>query len=196
MSITETLYISFFALNKKLISIKSGDIVSNKGISIHIDYVWYNMKLKNKGCDNYMKLKIFTVTLLATIVLASCGKESINEDSSKENRTENIKELVSEYSTRNLKAEAASITSKQLIVTESDGSESVYDLPKNDFFVSIAPFINETHPCKNHSLTGCQGELAEEDFDVYIEDMDGNMIIDKTLKSQSNGFIDLWLPRI
>ena len=143
-----------------------------------------------------MKLKIFTVTILATIVLAACGKENINEvNSSKENETQNIKELVSEYSTRNLKAESASITSKQLIVTESDGSESVYDLPKNDFFVSIAPYINETHPCANHSLTGCQGELEEKEFDVYIEDMDGNVIIDETLKSQSNGFIDLWLPR-
>ena len=116
-------------------------------------------------------------------------------DSSKENETQNIKELVSGYSTGNIKAESASITSQQLIVTDSDGSESVYDLPENDFFVSIAPYANETHPCKNHSLTGCQGEMAEEEFDVYIEDTEGNVIIDETLNSQSNGFIDLWLPR-
>jgi hypothetical protein len=44
-------------------------------------------------------------------------------------------------------------------------------------------------------LTGCQGELVEEEFDVYIEDTEGNLILDETLKSQSNGFIDLWLPR-
>jgi hypothetical protein len=44
-------------------------------------------------------------------------------------------------------------------------------------------------------LTGCQGEMVEEEFDVYIEDTEGNLILDKTLKSQSNGFIDLWLPR-
>lgn len=143
-----------------------------------------------------MKLKVFMVTILATIVLAACGKENINEgNSSKESETQNIKELVSDYSTRNVKAESASITSKQLIVTENDGSESVYDLPKNYFFVSIAPYVNQTHPCANHSLTGCQGELTEKEFDVYIEDMEGNVIIDKTLKSQSNGFIDLWLPR-
>ena len=143
-----------------------------------------------------MKLKIFTVTILATIVLAACGEESINEEnSSKENATQNIKELVSDYSTGEIKAESASITSQQLIVTDSDGSESVYDLPENDFFVSISPYVNETHPCTNHSLTGCQGEMAEKEFDVYIEDMEGNVIIDETLKSQSNGFIDLWLPR-
>jgi Periplasmic copper-binding protein CueP len=44
-------------------------------------------------------------------------------------------------------------------------------------------------------LTGCQGELVEEEFEVYIEDTEGNLILDETLKSQSNGFIDLWLPR-
>ncbi len=83
-----------------------------------------------------MKLKIFTVTISATIVLAACGKESINEgNSSKKNATQNVKELVSDYSTGKIKAESASVTSRQLIVTDSDGSESVYNLPENDFFV-------------------------------------------------------------
>lgn len=44
-------------------------------------------------------------------------------------------------------------------------------------------------------MTGCQGELVEKEFDVYIEDEDGNVVIDKKMKSQQNGFIDLWLPR-
>ncbi len=35
----------------------------------------------------------------------------------------------------------------------------------------------------------------EKEFDVYIEDVENNVILDETLKSQSNGFIDLWLPR-
>src|SRR5699024_5715029 len=90
---------------------------------------------------------------------------------------------------------SASITSKELIVTEKDDSESVYPLPENEFFVSIAPFINETHPCTNHSLTSCQGELVNKDFDIFIEDMDGHVIIDGTMNSEANGFIDLWLPR-
>lgn len=44
-------------------------------------------------------------------------------------------------------------------------------------------------------MTGCQGELVEEEFDVLIEDEEGNVILDETLTSQANGFIDLWLPR-
>ncbi len=44
-------------------------------------------------------------------------------------------------------------------------------------------------------MTGCQGELANEEFDIYIEDNDGNVVVDKTVTSQANGFIDFWLPR-
>lgn len=46
-----------------------------------------------------------------------------------------------------------------------------------------------------HSLTGCQGELIEKDFDVYIVDEDGNVVLDEKVPSFENGFIDLWLPR-
>ncbi|MDQ0232407.1 hypothetical protein J2S19_003718 [Metabacillus malikii] len=44
-------------------------------------------------------------------------------------------------------------------------------------------------------MTGCQGELVNKEFDVYIEDIEGNVLVDEKLKSQSNGFIDIWLPR-
>ncbi len=37
--------------------------------------------------------------------------------------------------------------------------------------------------------------MVNEEFDIYIEDEDGNVIMDETSKSHSNGFIDLWLPR-
>ncbi|ARK32662.1 hypothetical protein BkAM31D_23965 [Halalkalibacter krulwichiae] len=34
-----------------------------------------------------------------------------------------------------------------------------------------------------------------ESFNVYIEDMGGNVIIDDTMETPANGFLDLWLPR-
>lgn len=37
--------------------------------------------------------------------------------------------------------------------------------------------------------------MAEKEFDVYIEDKDGKVIVDEKMKSYNNGFIDLWLPR-
>src|SRR5699024_4262682 len=68
-------------------------------------------------------------------------------------------------------------------------------LPEDEFFVSIAPFLNETHPCDIHSLTGCQGELVNEDLEVQIENSSGEVILDEKQQTEANGFIDLWLPR-
>lgn len=109
--------------------------------------------------------------------------------------TQNIKALVQEYTSRTKTAESASITSKELIVTDTNAKPVTYNLPDNEFFVSIAPYVDKTHPCAIHSLTGCQGEMVEKEFNVNIIDTEGNKIIDETIKSQSNGFIDLWLPR-
>ncbi|MFA9556794.1 CueP family metal-binding protein [Evansella sp. AB-rgal1] len=122
---------------------------------------------------------------------------AINFDGSATTDTdvEDIKELVHDYSTGKVEDQTASITSHELIVTNSDESKLIYDLPEDEFFVSIAPYVETTHPCAIHSLTGCQGEMIEEEFAVYIEDIEGNVIFDSKLKSFENGFIDLWLPR-
>ena len=145
---------------------------------------------------NKMKLKVIAVILLTTVVLGACNGESSNDDNSRiDMEMQNIKELVNEYSGDKTKDESASITSNQLILTDKEGKESAYALPEEEFFVSVAPYINETHPCTNHSLTGCQGELANKDVAVYIEDSKGNVLVDETMKTLANGFIDLWLPR-
>ncbi|MRN52175.1 hypothetical protein GJB61_04105 [Paenibacillus sp. LC-T2] len=146
-----------------------------------------------------MRRKIMLATGLVVIVLAGIYMfvGSSEKKESTEIETQSMKQMVHDFSVRNTVAESASITSKQLTVTDDDPTKSVtYDLPKDEFFLSIAPYVEKTHPCATHSLTGCQGEMVEEDFNVSIVDLDGNSIMDKTLmKSQPNGFIDLWLPR-
>src|SRR5690625_4785552 len=113
-----------------------------------------------------MRKKFIAIILLMLVLLAACNGKSANEElESKDNEPTDIKELVYNYSVGKIKNQSASITSKQLIVTDSDDKELVYDFPEEEFFVSIAPFINETHPCENHSLTGCQGELVNQDFE-------------------------------
>lgn len=134
-----------------------------------------------------MKKGLFAVIGLV-MMLAACQGESDEET------TQDIKEKVHQYSVDSFDDETASITSHELIVTEN-GNEAAYELPEDEFFVSIAPFINETHPCAIHSLTGCQGELSEEEFNVHIEDEDGNMVVDEMMNALENGFMDLWLPR-
>ncbi len=94
-----------------------------------------------------MKLKLITALLLASSLLAACSEDSSDQTTSgNETKPGDVKELVSDYSVRNLKAENASITSQQLIVTDKAGKETIYELPKDEFFVSIAPYDKQTHP--------------------------------------------------
>lgn len=94
-----------------------------------------------------MKLKIIAFTFLISMVLAGCsGKSTDQSKAAKESGTQNIKKVVQDFSAGNGKNKSASITSQQLIVTNSDNTQSVYNLPKKEFFVAIAPYINQTHP--------------------------------------------------
>ncbi|AET61968.1 hypothetical protein HPL003_26270 [Paenibacillus terrae HPL-003] len=141
------------------------------------------------------------LTLIATgLVAVAIGTYLIAGNAQREEAdnqgASNIKQLVHDFSTRKATAESASITSSQLSVSEDGKTTKTYALPDNEFFLSIAPYMEQTHPCATHSLTGCQGEMKDEEFSVTIHDSAGNSVMNKTLmKSQPNGFIDLWLPR-
>lgn len=88
---------------------------------------------------------------------------------------------------------SASITSTELKLS-SEGQ--TYALPLGDkFYLSFAPYERQTHPCFNHSLSGCQGEMPDTTFNVKVADQKGNVLIQKPLKSYQNGFIGVWLPR-
>jgi len=159
-----------------------------------------------------MKWKFAVPAFLAVAIVAACGddqtvsegiaeKEAQSEQQEQktptvtQGQTDDIKGLVANYSSNKTTVEKASITSQQLIVMDADANETVYALPEDEFFISIAPYINETHPCKDHSLTGCQGELVGKEIDVLIENENGEVLVDETMTTMQNGFIDLWLPR-
>ncbi|WP_145411282.1 CueP family metal-binding protein [Paenibacillus xylanexedens] len=108
----------------------------------------------------------------------------------------NIQELVQNLSAGKVLAKSASIDSKQLVVTEDNNQTATYELPQDEFFLSIAPYVAQTHPCEIHSLTGCQGEMINEQFSVTIHDSEGNTFMkESVMKSGANGFMDMWLPR-
>lgn len=134
---------------------------------------------------------VLIAALLGTMLLAGCGDK---KKADKPAATD-IKQLVNDYSTDKLQAKSASITSHQLIVTAGDNSKTTYDLPEDEFFVSIAPYENQTHPCEIHSLTGCQGEMANRTFKVTVSDQEGKVVTEGDFATLDNGFIDLWLPR-
>ena len=69
------------------------------------------------------------------------------------------------------------------------------ELPNGKFYLSFAPYVNQTHPCANHNLVTCRGELKNKSFEVKIVDSQTNtVIIEKTIISSSNGFAGIWLP--
>lgn len=136
---------------------------------------------------------ILVGVVLGSYTIADGGKtESIGEELA---QTNDIKKLVNDYSIGSAEAKSASITSNQLTVTMDNDQKLTYSLPKDDFFVSIAPYVSQTHPCAIHNLAGCQGEMANTLFNVTITDHNNKVVIKDIIKSHDNGFIDLWLPR-
>lgn len=89
----------------------------------------------------------------------------------------------------------ASIRPEAVLLTGADGAEAAVPLPSEEFYVSIAPYVDQTHECFFHSLTTCLGELPDETFDVTFTGDDGDVLFDETVQTQDNGFVGLWLPR-
>jgi uncharacterized membrane protein len=106
-------------------------------------------RMEGKEVRCFMKAKIFLAIFFVSVLLVGCGQAESKDEasSSKETEVKNVRELVSDYSSDKSKDEKASITSQELIIMNSDGEETaVHDLSGEDFFVSIAPYENETHP--------------------------------------------------
>ena len=77
-----------------------------------------------------------------------------------------------------------------------NGAEEVsVPLPDDELYVSIAPFVETTHECYFHSLATCQGELVGEPVEVTITDAGGDVLVQETTTTYSNGFVGFWLPR-
>ncbi|WP_018296919.1 CueP family metal-binding protein [Corynebacterium lubricantis] len=88
----------------------------------------------------------------------------------------------------------ASVRADELLLS-SDDQEVVVDLPDNQTYVSVAPYITSTHDCFYHSLTTCLGELDNEDIQVTITDeATGEVLIDEQTTTFDNGFVGFWIP--
>ncbi len=76
-----------------------------------------------------------------------------------------------------------------------DGAVVEVPLPDDQMVVSIAPYINSTHPCSTHYMSKCDGELKNTPVKIYAVTAGGKVLINKTITTPPYGFIDLWLPR-
>ena len=89
---------------------------------------------------------------------------------------------------------SSSITSDHLILSDKSG-EIKLALPEDKFYLSFAPYVNQTHPCATHSLASCQGELVNEEMNAVITDKSGNEVFKADVTTMENGFVGVWLPR-
>lgn len=81
------------------------------------------------------------------------------------------------------------------VVLKDATREASVPLPDGRFYLSVAPYLEQTHDCFFHSLTTCTGELAGQDVDVTITDATGKALVDGKFTTYANGFVGFWLPR-
>ena len=88
----------------------------------------------------------------------------------------------------------ASVRSDAVVLAE--GTEEVtLPLPEDRFYLSVAPYLAQTHPCTDHALTSCRGELGARDVEVEVTSDDGTSLLEAERRTFDNGFVGLWLPR-
>lgn len=89
----------------------------------------------------------------------------------------------------------ASVRPDELVVS-GEGTEVSLPMPEDRFYLSVAPYVDTTHECFNHSLTTCKGEMGGEDVQVrLVEDGTGSVVVGETKTVFDNGFVGLWLPK-
>lgn len=87
------------------------------------------------------------------------------------------------------------VTDTAIQFTFPDSSKQSIPLPAKQMVVAIAPYVNQTHPCQTHFMSSCQGELVNTPVKVQVSNAAGKTIMNKTVKTLPNGFLELWLPR-
>src|SRR5699024_6096085 len=87
----------------------------------------------------------------------------------------------------------ASVMPEQLVLASAT-EEVALELPEDSFYLSIAPFVNQTHECHYHSLTTCVGELSSQDVDLTVTDESGEVLVNEQRTTFDNGFVGVWVP--
>jgi hypothetical protein len=87
------------------------------------------------------------------------------------------------------------LTTEAIEFRYPDGEQVNIPLGNDEVAIAVAPYRMSTHPCSEHSVTGCSGELAKMEFSVMVTDAEGSVVLSETISTGDNGFFELWLPR-
>lgn len=87
------------------------------------------------------------------------------------------------------------VTTEAIVFKFPSGEQKSVALPAKQMVVAIAPYVNRTHPCRTHYMSSCQGELVSTPVNVLVQNQIGKTVMNKTVKTLPNGFLELWLDR-
>lgn len=87
------------------------------------------------------------------------------------------------------------VTPEAVVFKFPGGEQQSVALPTRQMVIAIAPYVNQTHPCKTHYMSSCQGELVNTPVSVLVKTQAGKTVMNKTVKTLPNGFLELWLDR-
>lgn len=74
--------------------------------------------------------------------------------------------------------------------------EQSLPLAGDEFYLSLAPYQTQTHPCEFHVPTSCLGEMRAADVQLRVTDAaTGEVVLEETRQTEDNGFVGIWLPR-
>jgi hypothetical protein len=93
------------------------------------------------------------------------------------------------------KSVVSTLTTSGVSFTFPDGFRRLVALPTNQVVIAVAPYRTRTHPCETHTMSSCQAELVGVPVQVLARSLDGKILIDQTITTLRNGFVELWLPR-
>ncbi|WP_104992365.1 CueP family metal-binding protein [Deinococcus sp. NW-56] len=136
---------------------------------------------------------ILTATLLGTLAFAQQLSPAPNPDLLKGVSPQQALRLANSW--RGQGGLQSYVTSGAVHFTFPDGRKRAVALPRAQMVVAIAPYIHQTHPCKTHFTSGCQGELVNTPVNVHVTTPSGKTVLRKTVRTLDNGFLEVWLPR-
>jgi hypothetical protein len=90
--------------------------------------------------------------------------------------------------------QTVSVQDATLVTVSADGHEAEAPLPTGVRYVSIAPYVTQSHDCFWHNLATCRGELAGTTAHFTITADDGEVLADQEVPLGANGFAGFWLP--
>lgn len=140
---------------------------------------------------------LFLTVILTTAAAGCAPQEPTGYLSVETGSNMSAVELIDTLESTPVDDRQASITASVLadrVLFTNGVVEEEYPLPDDLFYLSVAPYVSQTHDCFFHSPTTCLGELRSGEFDVTVVTDTGEILVDEPRTAADNGFIGLWLP--